>query len=113
MFLIAADADNKNLFYPLAGGAPHPIPGLKEQDKIIRVSDDGRFLYVLENSDIPIRIARLRLSTGQRELWKELNPADPAGIREFKTVLLTPDGKYYVYGLTRSVSSLYMARIAE
>jgi hypothetical protein len=46
-------------------------------------------------------------------LWKELNPSDPAGIREFKTVLLTPDGKYYVYGLTRSVTSLYLTRIVE
>ncbi len=113
MFLIAADADNKNLFYPLAGGPPHPIPGLKPEDKIIRLSGDGHFLYVLENTDVPIRISRLNLANGQRELWKELNPADPAGIREFKTVLLTPDGKYYVYGLTRSVTSLYLTHIAE
>jgi eukaryotic-like serine/threonine-protein kinase len=113
MFLIAADADNRNMFYPLAGGAPDPIPGLKPEDKIVRLSADGHFLYVLENTDVPIRIARLNLANGQRESWKELNPADPAGIREFKTVLLTPDGKYYVYGLTRSVTSLYMTRIAE
>jgi len=111
--LIAADAHNNNLFYPLSGGAPHPVAGLRPQDRIVRFSSDGRSLYVLENSDIPIRISRLDLSTGKRELWKELNPSDPAGIREFKTVLLTPDGKYYVYGLTRSVTSLYLTRVAD
>jgi Tol biopolymer transport system component len=113
LYLIAADAHNNNLFYPLAGGAPHPIAGLKQEDRIVRLSGDGRSLYVLENTDIPIRLSRLDLTTGHRELWKELNPSDPAGIREFKTVLLTPDGKYYVYGLTRSVTSLYLTRIVE
>ena len=113
LYLIAADVHNNKLFYPLAGGAPHAIAGLKQEDRIIGLRDDGRSLYVLENTDIPIKISRLDLSTGQRELWKELNPSDPAGIREFKTVLLTPDGKYYVYGLTRSVTSLYLTRIAE
>jgi Tol biopolymer transport system component len=113
LYLIAADAQNNKLLYPLSGGAPHPIAGLKQEDRIIRFSGDGRSLYLLENSDIPIRISRLDLSTGKRESWKELNPSDPAGIREFKTVLLTPDGKYYAYGLTRSVTSLYMTRVAE
>jgi serine/threonine protein kinase/Tol biopolymer transport system component len=113
LYLIAADAHNNKLLYPLAGGAPHAIAGLKREDRIIRLSGDGRSLYVLENTDMPIKISRLDLSTGQRELWKELNPSDPAGIREFKAVLLTPDGKYYVYGLTRSVTSLYLMRIAE
>jgi serine/threonine protein kinase/Tol biopolymer transport system component len=113
LYLIAADARNNSRFYPLAGGAPQPIAGFKPEDRIVRWSSDGRSLYVLENTDIPIRISRLDLSTGRRELWKELNPADPAGIREFKTVLMTPDGKYYVYGLTRSITSLYLTRVAD
>ena len=109
-YLIAADADNKSLFYSLTAGAQRQIPGLRPDDRIVRLSADGRFLYLLENTQIPIKISRLDLSTGKRESWKELNPADPSGIREFKTVLLTPDGKYYVYGLTRSVTNLYLTR---
>jgi eukaryotic-like serine/threonine-protein kinase len=113
LYLIAADEHNNKLLYPLAGGVPHAIAGLNAEDRIIRFSDDRRSLYVLENTDLPVKIYRLDLSTGRRELWKELNPSDPAGVREFKTVLLTPDGKYYVYGLTRSVTSLYLAQIAK
>jgi Tol biopolymer transport system component len=109
-YLIAADAHNSHLLYPLAGGTPRPIPGLNPEDRVIRFSGDGRSLYVLENTNFPVKIYRLDVSTGRKELWKELNPSDPAGVREFKTVLLTPDAKYYVYGLTRSLTSLYVTR---
>ncbi len=111
--LIAGDADHNKLLYPVNGGAPRAITGLKREDKILRFSSDDRFLYVVDNGDIPVTISRLDLSTGRRELWKELSPAEPAGIREFQTVLLTPDGKYYVYGVTRSITSLYLEKIPD
>ena len=112
-YLISVDEHDKKLLYPLGGGAPRPIAGLNENDRVLRWSGDGRSLFVLENTELPVKIYRLDPSTGKRSLWKELSPADPAGIREFKTVLLTPDGKYYVYGLTRSIANLYVTRMSH
>jgi len=111
-YLIATDSHTYAL-WPVGGGPPQPIAGLNPQDRIMRFAGNGRSLYVFENTDSSGKIYQLDLSTGRRELWKDLNPADPAGIREFKTVLLTPDGKYYVYDLTRSVTSLYLAHITK
>jgi len=94
--------------YPIGGGAPQPISGLSDGDRILRWSGDGQSLFVLENTELAAKVYQLEISSGRRTFWKSLSPADPAGIREFKTVLLTPDGKYYVYGLTRSLASLYL-----
>jgi len=110
---IAADAAGNRLMFPVTEGLPHPILGLSLEDRIIRFSGDDHSLFVLDNDNASGKIYRMDLATGRRELWKALNPADPAGIREFKTVLLTPDGKYYVYGLTRSITSLYLTQIRQ
>jgi Tol biopolymer transport system component len=112
-YLIVADAHRDRLMWPLSGGPPHSIPGLTSEDRIVRFSGDGRSLFVLDNNNVSGHIYRLDLANGSRKLWKGLNPADPAGIREFKTVLLTPDGKYYVYGLTRSLTSLHLTQIGQ
>lgn len=111
-YLIATDEHGNRLMWPVAGGSPHSIPGLNSsEDRIVRFSGDGRSLFVLDTDNPSGRVYRVDLATGGRKLWKALNPADPVGIREFKTVLLTPDGKYYVYGLTRSLTSLYLTQI--
>jgi eukaryotic-like serine/threonine-protein kinase len=111
--LIATDTSGNRLMFPTAGGSPHPLQGLSSEDKIIRFSGDDHSLFVLDDENASGKIYRVDLGTGRRELWKTLTPADPAGIREFKTALLTPDGKYYVYGLTRSLTSLYLTHIGQ
>ena len=35
-------------------------------------------------------------------------PSDLAGLREPPKILLTPDGKWYVYHLVRALSDLYL-----
>jgi eukaryotic-like serine/threonine-protein kinase len=112
-YLLSADEHDKKSLYPIEGGAPRVIAGLNDSDRVLRWSSDGNSLFVLENTELAAKIYRLDLSKGKRIFWKALSPADSAGIREFKNVLLTPDGKYYVYGLTRSMGSLYSARISH
>jgi hypothetical protein len=51
-------------------------------------------------------IDRLNLATGQRQLWKNLTP-DGAGITDIGPILVTPDGKSYVYEYVRTLSDLY------
>jgi hypothetical protein len=53
----------------------------------------------------PTRIHRIDLSNGQWALWKELMPADPAAVIDVNDivgrVLVTPDGRQYVYSYIR------------
>lgn len=109
-FLLARDLDEKEAIaiYPLKGGEPRPIPGLKEEDRVIRWGLDGRSLYVYRPRERPLKLFKLNLATGQKEPGKEIVPADLAGIRGPINVLITPDGRGYIYAFTRSLSDLYL-----
>jgi hypothetical protein len=52
-------------------------------------------------------VFELEVLTGKRKLWKELVPADAAGIDTIRGITITPDGKAYVYGYIRTLSDLY------
>ncbi len=109
-FLLARDLAEKEAIavYPLSGGEPRPIPGLEEQDRVIRWGLDGKSLYVYRPRERPLKLYKLNLATGQKEVEKEIVPADLAGIRGGINVLLTPDGRGYIYAFTRSLSDLYL-----
>jgi hypothetical protein len=55
-----------------------------------------------------MKVFRLDLTTGRKELLKELVPFDTAGMRTFPQIFITPDGKWYIYSLRRYLSDLYL-----
>jgi hypothetical protein len=59
-------------------------------------------------SRIPGKVYRVDLTTGHRELWKEIRPSDPAGVISMYRVLMTPDASAYAYSYTRVQSDLYL-----
>ena len=109
-FLLARDLDEKQPFvlYPVNGGEPRPVPGLEEEDRVIRWGLEGRYLYIYRPRELPLRIFKLNVLTGKRELGKEIMPADLAGIRGPINVLMTPDGTGYIYAFTRYLSDLHL-----
>jgi Tol biopolymer transport system component len=92
-------------FFPTAGGAALPIPGIGD-DQPLCWSADGRFLYV-QGGWLPLRIQRLDLRTGRKQLWKELRPPDPTGT-DFHATVLGPDESAYFYGYERGLATLYV-----
>jgi eukaryotic-like serine/threonine-protein kinase len=109
-FLLARDLDEKEALavYPLNGGEPRRVPGLEEDDRVIRWGPDGRSLYVYRPRERPLKLFKLNIATGQKEPGKEIVPADLAGIRGPVNVLITPDGRGYIYAFTRSLTDLYL-----
>jgi eukaryotic-like serine/threonine-protein kinase len=101
-------ADQKAYLFPVAGGEPRAIPGLKPGEQPITFSSDGRSLYLYQPGELPARVDRLNLQTGQRTLWKQLMPSDPAGVENIGPILLTPDAKNCVYGYHRMLADLYL-----
>ena len=106
-WLVIREPDRKNYLFPLAGGEPKPIPGLDQNDGVDQWSADGKFLYVHRTNEAPLRAERLEISTGRREPWKTLMPADAAGVSSL-IPLPTPDGSAYAYTFTRMLSDLYI-----
>ncbi len=106
--VIAVDAQHQPSFYPIDGGTPQPISGLESEDDIIGWSNDGHSIYLADSQEMPIRIYRFDPSTRRRDLLKEITPSDLAGIFWLNSVLMTPDGKGYVYSIRRVLSELFV-----
>ena len=100
--------DRRSYIYPIAGGEPTPIPGLGPGDVVAGWARDGKSVFVRRRGELPLRVMKLDLTTGKKELWKELIPPDPAGVSTIAPVLITPDEKYYAYSYTRNLADLYV-----
>jgi hypothetical protein len=53
-------------------------------------------------------IFRVDPFTGQREVWKQIHPPDPAGLITLTSYTVNPSGNAYGYTLSRVLSSLYV-----
>jgi eukaryotic-like serine/threonine-protein kinase len=104
----AIGPDQRGYLYPVQGGEPRPIPGLAATDTPITWSADGRGLYIYRRGELPAQVYRLEIETGQKKLWKQLMPSDPAGVNIIWPIWVTPEGKSYVYGYRRYLSDLYL-----
>ena len=106
--IAAIGPDKKGYMYPAAGGDQQVIPGLSPGEQPITFSADGRALYIYQPGELPARVYRLDIQSGQRTLWKELMPYDPAGVENIGPILMTPDAKTCVFGYHRMLADLYL-----
>ncbi|MGO9210248.1 MAG: protein kinase domain-containing protein [Terriglobales bacterium] len=104
----AIGGDGKGYVYPTAGGEPKAVPGLQPGEQPIGWGQDGGSLYVYRPGEIPASVYRLEIATGKKTPWKQFLPADPAGVATIGPILMTPDGKSYVYGFNRTLADLYL-----
>jgi len=104
----AVGPDGKGYLFPVPAGEARPIPGLADGELPVSWSEDANILYIYLPSDLPAKVYRLNLNNGQRTLWKQLMPPDPAGVEYVGPILPTPDGRAYVYGYRRMLSDLYV-----
>jgi len=102
------DAERNGQLYPVSGGAPKPINGFRNGERVITFGSDGSSLYVYHPGEMPARVIRIDFRTGQRTLWRELLPSDPAGVETIGPILMTPDAKTCIYGYQRTLSDLYL-----
>jgi Tol biopolymer transport system component len=99
----------KSMLCPVDGGEPRPIPGFLPTDGAIRWTADGRFLFVRDTSRaIPQKVYRLDVATGRREPWLEVTPSASSGVSNIGGLILSADGKSYVYGYGATLSDLYL-----
>ncbi len=102
----AIDPSGKMLIYPVAGGAASEVRGALPGEIPAAWESSGKALFVWDRT-WPARVFRLELETGRRTLHKEL-AADSLGLL-YGNLILTRDGKHYVYRLRRALSELSVA----
>jgi Tol biopolymer transport system component len=86
---------------------PRPIPGL-DSDEIAGWGVDGKSLYVYPSGAFSMKVSSLDITTGRKEFLRDVLPNDAAGIYTPPLIILTPDGKSYVYTVRRVLMDLYM-----
>ena len=109
--VLAIDRERKWGWYPVAGGATQPAPGLTADDAppaVVGWSADGRALFIRTGTDVPARIDRIDVKTGQRTLLKELGPSDLTGLVTFDPLTVTRDGNQYAYRYRKILSTLFV-----
>ena len=108
--LVASDQGQKFWLYPTNGGTPKALSGIEPAEETIRWSADGRNLFVANYGVIPTPVYQIEVITGRRKLVYNLAPSDAAGLwGNIDPILLTPDGKSYVYSDYKILSDLYVA----
>jgi eukaryotic-like serine/threonine-protein kinase len=100
--------DHKVYTYPVNGGEPRLIPGVQANEAPTGWSSDGRSLFVFRYGEIPARVVQVDIASGQRKPWKDLEPADAAGIDTISGIMMSADAKGYVYGYIRTLCDLYL-----
>jgi hypothetical protein len=105
----AAYGDNERRIriVSLSDGATRTVPGttLEACEQITNWNGDGRHLVVQNSCDIPARVFRISVQSGERSLWKEIQPNDRAGVVGIGPAWFTADESGYAYDYQRAVSS--------
>ncbi len=98
--------DHAVVIYPIGGGSPKVFAELSGM-KVVRWIEDGRALLVASD-DVPTPVYRVDIQTGARTLRQTLMPSDPAGVINISPVLVSADGRSFVYTYQRDITDLYV-----
>ena len=82
------------------------MEGLEAQEIPIQWSADGSSLYVHTRPGNPNKVWQLDPASGSRRLLREISPIEP--VIGLPQLLISRDGKSYVYGTFRASSELYV-----
>ena len=93
----AINSDQEHRTYPLDGGDSQPIPHLTRYDRIVRWLPDANTVLAYRTNELPARIQRVDLDTGERTVWRELTPPDPTGIYRMGRVRASHDLTAHAY----------------
>jgi dipeptidyl aminopeptidase/acylaminoacyl peptidase len=105
-FVLGTQGRGKVSLYPVEGGEARPVAGLEAEDWPIQWSEDGRFLYVHKRFGVPNKVWLLDPASGKKQPWLEIKVGEP--VTALGILLMTRDGKSYVYGTRRVFSELYL-----
>jgi Tol biopolymer transport system component len=103
-----AGLDGKIVLYPLDDGAPRTVPKLAEGFAPLRWCPDDS-LMVYRGGDVPVKILRVDIETGEQTLWKELAPAYRTGLNSIQNVRVGADCQSSAYSAVYQPSELWIA----
>jgi len=102
-----AGLDGKIQLYPLDNGAPRPVPKLADGFAPLRWCQDNS-LMVYQGEDVPVKILRVNVATGEQTLWRELAPANRTEVNPGFVIRVGADCKSSAYSVQYGLSELWL-----
>jgi hypothetical protein len=94
--------------YPVAGGAPHSIPGLEADFTAVQWSEDNKAVFGYIQGRIPTLVYKVNLETGEKTIVQQLQPETTTGVVRIAPVVLTRDASRFAYSYYQVFSVLYV-----
>jgi Tol biopolymer transport system component len=105
--VLALDAEDRSFVCSVDAASCKPIPGADPGEIAFGWTGDGRSAYLYRPA-VPAKVYEVNLTSGQRTLWRELNPPDPIGVNFLRPPHISADGKSYAYNYNRILSELFL-----
>lgn len=100
--------DGKIVLYPLDDGAPRAVPKLANGFTPLRWCADNSLL-VYHAGDVPVKITRVDIETGEQALWEELAPTYRTGLIGIPFIRVRRDCQSAAYSAQYVSSELWIA----
>jgi Tol biopolymer transport system component len=94
--------------YPTAGGAAHLIPNLEPGFIPAQWSDDSSSVYGSFPGQVPMKVYKVNLVSGEKTLIQELQPGTTTGVVTIAPLVVTRDGSRFAYSYYQVFSVLYL-----
>ena len=104
---IAAVSDQGIQILAIDGGTARPVPGVGPGFTPAAWCRDNSLL-VYRSGEIPARIVRVDLQSGQQRPWKELAPPDRTSIFGVQPVRVSSDCETYAYSVWYQPGTLWV-----
>ena len=105
--VLVADAEGKFWLYSIHGGDRLPVRGISTREFPIGWSEDEKMIFTARQGRDTTDVYSVNVLSGRTALLFRLAPSDRAGVTNTPSVLVTPDGRSYVYSYFRILSDLY------
>ena len=105
---VAVTAERGIELFSIDGGGTRQVPGSSARSSVLGWIESG--LLVSDDPAAGGIVFRVDPVTGQRDVWADIQPEDPAGIMTLNhnSLVVTPDGRAYGYTWHRATSDLYL-----
>ncbi len=94
--------------YPIGGGEARSIPGIEPGFIPLQWAEDDSSFYGYRPGQIPTKVYKVNIVTGEQTLVQDLQPETNAGLVSIAPVILTHDASRFAYSYYQVFSVLYV-----
>ncbi len=107
-YFVRINSDHVVAIYPIGNnGAAHVVPNLESNFAPIQWSEDSSSIYDYLRGEVPSKLFRVNLASGQKTVLHQLQP-EKMGAISIGPVVVTRDGSRYAYSYHKVFSVLYV-----